>query len=383
MSSPAAPAPDTPVLDPHADIVDLTAAVVDVPSVSGDERALADAVEQALRTHAPHLEVIRDGDTVIARTHRGLPQRILLAGHLDTVPIAGNVPSTRRVREGREELVGRGSCDMKGGVAVFLKGAVEATDAPVDLTWIFYDHEEVAAADNSLTRIAAEHAEYLAADLAILGEPTIAGIEGGCKGTMKLEVAAHGVAAHSARDWVGDNAIHHLGAVLRRLEDYEARRAVIDGLEYRECLNAVLIDGGIAGNVIPDRAVATLNYRFAPDTSIEQAEAHVRELLADLPVEVTVTDAAPGALPGLDTPAARQVLEALGEDVRVDAKQGWTDVARFAPLGVPAVNFGPGDPLLAHTADEHVPYADLRATLDGLRRILAPAGTEPGDTLGA
>ncbi|WP_010534094.1 succinyl-diaminopimelate desuccinylase [Brachybacterium squillarum] len=383
MSSPAAPAPDTPVLDPHADIVDLTAAVVDVPSVSGDERALADAVEQALRTHAPHLEVIRDGDTVIARTHRGLPQRILLAGHLDTVPIAGNVPSTRRVREGREELVGRGSCDMKGGVAVFLKGAVEATDAAVDLTWIFYDHEEVAAAENSLTRIAAEHPEYLAADLAILGEPTIAGIEGGCKGTMKLEVAAHGVAAHSARDWVGDNAIHHLGAVLRRLEDYEARRAVIDGLEYRECLNAVLIDGGIAGNVIPDRAVATLNYRFAPDTSIEQAEAHVRELLADLPVEVTVTDAAPGALPGLDTPAARQVLEALGEDVRVDAKQGWTDVARFAPLGVPAVNFGPGDPLLAHTADEHVPYADLRATLDGLRRILAPAGTEPGDTLGA
>ena len=360
-----------PVLDPRSDIADLTAAIVDIESVSGDERALADAVEAALREHAPHLEVLRDGDTVIARTHRGLPQRVLLAGHLDTVPLADNLPSTRRTRDGREELVGRGTCDMKGGVAVFLKLAVEADSAPSDLTWIFYDHEEVAAADNALTRIADEHPEYLEADFAILGEPTSAGVEGGCKGTMKLKITARGTAAHSARDWVGDNAIHHLAPVLERLAAYEARRAVIDGLEYRECLNVVSICGGIAGNVIPDRASAVLNYRFAPDTSLEQAEAHVREVLAGLDLEIEVIDAAGGALPGLDNDAARGFLAALGQDVPLAAKQGWTDVARFSALGTPAVNFGPGDPLLAHTDDEHVPLADLEAALAGLRRFLA------------
>ncbi|MBB5831952.1 succinyl-diaminopimelate desuccinylase [Brachybacterium aquaticum] len=365
MTSHAAPA-----LDPSADIVDLTAAIVDIESVSGNERALADAVEQTLRAHAPHLEVLRDGDTVIARTARGLDRRVLLAGHLDTVPVADNLPSSRRTHEGREELVGRGTCDMKGGVAVLLKLAVEADAAPMDLTWIFYDHEEVAAADNSLTRLAAERPELLEADFAILGEPTSAGVEGGCKGTMKLEVTARGIAAHSARDWVGDNAIHHLAPVLERLSAYEARRAVIDGLEYRECFNAVAISGGIAGNVIPDRASATLNYRFAPDTTEAQAEAHVREVLAGLDLEIEVTDSAPGALPGLDTPAAREFLAALGDEVTVAAKQGWTDVARFSALGTPAVNFGPGDPLLAHTDDEHVPLADLRTALEGLRRFL-------------
>lgn len=358
-------------LDPHADIAELTAAIVDIESVSGNEEALADAIEQALRTHAPHLEVLRDGDTVIARTHRGLPRRVLLAGHLDTVPVAANLPSSRRVRDGREELVGRGSCDMKGGVAVFLKLAVEAVAAPVDLTWLFYDHEEVAAAQNSLTRLAAEHPEHLAADFAVLGEPTSAGVEGGCKGTMKLEVTARGTAAHSARDWVGDNAIHALAPVLERLSAYRPRRAVIDGLEYRECLNAVAISGGIAGNVIPDRARATLNYRFAPDTTVAQAEAHVREVLSGLELEIEVTDSAGGALPGLDHDAARDFLAALGGEVPVAAKQGWTDVARFASLGIPAVNFGPGDPLLAHTDDEHVPLADLETALAGLRRVLS------------
>lgn len=375
------PDPAVPVLDPRADIVELTAAVVDIESVSGNERALADAVEQALRTHAPHLEVIRDGDTVIGRTELGRAQRVVLAGHLDTVPLAGNLPSSRRVRDGREELVGRGTVDMKGGVAVFLALAVEAAEPPVDLTWIFYDHEEVAAADNSLTRIAAERPELLQGDFAILGEPTSAAVEGGCKGTMKLEVTARGVAAHSARDWVGDNAIHRLAPVLERLAAYQARRVEIDGLEYRECLNAVAVDGGIAGNVIPDRAHATLNYRFAPDRSVAQAEAHVREVLAGLDLEIEVSDAAAGALPGLDSPAARSFLAALGPDVPVAAKQGWTDVARFSALGTPAVNFGPGDPLLAHTDDEHVPLEDLRRALASLRRWLGLSDADA--TLGA
>lgn len=369
MSTPRTPA-TAPALDPLADIVDLTAAIVDIPSVSGDEGALADAVELALRSFAPHLTVERDGDTVVARTRFGHARRVVLAGHLDTVPVAANLPSTRRERDGVDELVGRGTCDMKGGVAIFLQLAVLAVAPPVDLTWIFYDHEEVAAADNSLTRIAHTHPEWLSGDFAILGEPTSAGVEGGCKGAMKLEVTARGVAAHAARDWVGDNAIHKLAPVLGRLERYEARSAVIDGLTYRECLNAVAIDGGIAGNVIPDRAHLRLNYRFAPDTSPEQAEAHVRDVLAGCDVEIEVSDVAAGALPGLDSPAAREFLAALGDDVPVAAKQGWTDVARFSALGVPAVNFGPGDPLLAHTDDEHVAVQELRDALTSLGRWL-------------
>lgn len=369
------PAPGAPVLDPHADIVDLTAAIVDIESVSGNERALADAVEQALRAHAPHLEVIRDGDTIIARTHLGHDARVVIAGHLDTVPVADNLPS--HLREGADgpELVGRGTCDMKGGVAVMLALAVHEHTAPRDVTWIFYDHEEVEAEKNSLTRIAREHPEYLAGDVAILGEPTAGAVEGGCKGTMKLQVTARGTAAHSARDWVGDNAVHKLAQVLQRLADYRARTAVIDGLEYRECLNAVHIEGGIAGNVIPDHAQVLVNYRFAPDTSCAQAEAHVRELLDGIDVEIEVVDQAEGALPGLDTPAARDLLAALGEDVEVRAKQGWTDVARFSALGTPAVNVGPGDPLLAHTDDEHVPVSDLREVLSALGRFLGSAAT--------
>ena len=359
-----------PALDPRGDIVDLAAAIVDVESVSGYESALADAVERALRAHAGHLTVQRDGDTVIARTDLGRPQRVLLAGHLDTVPVARNLPSRREERDGAEVLWGRGTVDMKGGVAVFLQLAVLAEDPPVDLTWVFYDHEEVAAADNSLTRIAREAPQHLMADFAILGEPTSAGVEAGCKGTMKLDVTARGKAAHSARDWVGDNAIHKLAPVLHRLADYEARIAVIDGLQYRECLNAVLADGGVAGNVIPDRARLTVNYRFAPDTTPAQAEAHVRELLEGCDVEIEVTDSAAGALPGLDTAPARAFLAALGDGVRIDAKQGWTDVARFSALGIPAVNYGPGDPLLCHTDDEHLRVDELRDAVATLGRWL-------------
>ena len=351
-----------PALDLAGDPVALTAALVDVPSVSGDERALADAVEAALRA-LPHLEVVRDGDAVLARTHLDRPRRVLLAGHLDTVPVADNLPS----RRAGDLLHGCGTSDMKAGDAVFLHLAATLPEPRHDLTLVFYDCEEVEAARNGLGRIERALPDWLAADLALLGEPTDGLVEAGCQGTLRVEVRTHGRRAHSARSWLGDNAVHGAAEVLNRLTAYRARRVTIDGCEYREGLQAVRIAGGVAGNVVPDECVVTVNFRFAPDRNVADAEAHVRQVFAGY--ELTVTDASPGALPGLAAPAAREFLAATGATPR--AKYGWTDVSRFAALGIPALNYGPGDPNLAHTREEHVAVAQITRSVDVLRRFLA------------
>jgi succinyl-diaminopimelate desuccinylase len=366
------PTPGTgPVLDLRGDLVALFRAVCDVPSVSGDERALADAVEAALRTVA-HLEVVRDGDTVVARTVLGRERRVVVAGHLDTVPLTvpPNLP-TRVVGEGAHaEVWGRGTVDMKGGVAVALALAAELDAPEQDVTWVFYDNEEVAADLNGLGRLARNRPDLLEADFAVLGEPTSAGLEGGCNGTLRAEVRVPGVAAHSARSWTGTNAIHAAHEVLDRLAAYVPQEIEVDGLVYREGMNAVGITGGIAGNVVPDECVVTVNFRFAPSRSVAEAEQHVRDLFTGF--AVTLTDAAPGARPGLDDPLAADFAAAvLGVTGGAPApKYGWTDVARFAELGVPAVNFGPGDPLLAHKDDERCPVGQLALCRDALRAWL-------------
>lgn len=359
----------TTPLDLTADLTTLTARVCDIASVSGDEAALADAVEAALAAY-PHLEVLRDGDTVVARTHLGRASRVVVAGHLDTVPVADNLP-TRLEGEGEDAVLwGRGTVDMKGGVAVQLALAASLTEPTRDVTWVFYDHEEVDASLSGLGRVARRHPEWLAADFAVLGEPTDAGLEGGCNGTLRAEVRVTGVAAHSARAWTGVNAIHAAAPVLARLAAYEPASVEVDGLVYREGLNAVLIGGGVATNVVPDRCIVTVNYRFAPSRTVAEATAHVEDLFAGF--EVVVTDAAGGARPGLDDPAAAEFAAAvLGVTGGAPApKYGWTDVARFAELGIPAVNFGPGDPLLAHKDDERLPVAQLALCHDALRAWL-------------
>jgi len=350
------------VLDLTADPVELTATLVDVPSVSGDEDALADAVEVALRVQAPHLEIVRSGASVLARTNLGRERRVLLAGHLDTVPIAENLPS----RRDGDLLYGCGTSDMKAGDAMITHLAATLPYPRHDLTLVLYDCEEVEAVRNGLGRIERELPAWLAADLAILAEPTNATVEAGCQGTLRAEVRATGRRAHSARSWLGDNAIHRAAPILDRLGAYEPRTVDIDGCGYREGLQAVRIAGGVAGNVVPDECLVTVNFRFAPDRSADAAERHVREVFDGYPL--AVTDLSAGALPGLEGPAAKEFLTVTG--AAPSAKYGWTDVSRFAALGVAALNFGPGDPNLAHTREEHVDVRRITQATDVLRRFL-------------
>jgi succinyl-diaminopimelate desuccinylase len=344
------------LLDLRQDVALLTSAIIDINSVSGNETELADAVEAALRA-LPRYTVVRDGDAIIARTELGRPERVILAGHLDTVPLPtvpgslGTVPATWESGvPGEGILFGRGTTDMKGGVAVQLALAATLFDGgrepDRDVTFVFYDHEEVEAVKSGLGRLVRNHGEL--------------------HGTSRFEATTLGETAHSARAWMGSNAIHAAAPILARLAAYEPRTINVDGLDYRESLNAVKINGGTAGNVIPDRCVVEINYRFAPDKTPDEAEAHVRELLEGF--EVVRTDAAAGARPGLNHPAAASFVAAVGAEPK--PKYGWTDVARFSELGIPAVNFGPGDPLLAHKDNEHVDADAIRECLRALRTWL-------------
>jgi succinyl-diaminopimelate desuccinylase len=358
------------------DPVALTRALVDVESVSGQEKAITDLVENALR-EAPYLQVDRVGNVVRAQARSGAgsaatPERIaavagtgghvILAGHLDTVPVHDNLPA----RLVGDLLYGCGTSDMKSGAALALHLAVTVPEPVFDVTYLFYDCEEIEAARNGLRQVSVSHPQWLAADFAVLLEPTYGLVEAGCQGTLRAAVAIPGVRAHSARSWQGVNAIHGAAPVLARLAGYSARRVTIDGCDYHEGLNAVHIRGGVAGNVIPDECVVEVNFRFAPDRTVEQAEAHVREVFAGH--DVRLLDSAPGALPALDAAPARAFLTAVGHPPV--GKLGWTDVARFAALGVPALNYGPGDPNVAHASDERVELAKIRAGAEVLRRWL-------------
>jgi succinyl-diaminopimelate desuccinylase len=350
------------VLDLFADPVALCAALIDVESVSGDEARLADLIEAALLAQASHLSLMRIGNSIIARTTGSHSERVILAGHIDTVPIHHNVPS----HFAGDRLFGAGASDMKSGVALQLHLAAEVTDPNREITFVFYECEEIEAERNGLTRIARDRPDLLAGDFAILLEPTDGVVEGGCQGTMRVEVRTRGVRAHSARSWLGENAIHRAGEVLDLLNEHEPRRVLIDGLEYREGLQAVAINGGVAGNVIPDECVVTINYRFAPDRSEADAMRFLRKFFDGFPVRLI--DSAPGALPGLTRPGAQEFIAKIGG--MPAPKLGWTDVARFTQLNIPAVNFGPGNPSLAHTVDESVDIELIRRGAIQLREWL-------------
>lgn len=358
-------------LDPRLPVGELTRCLLEIESVSGNEGPLADAVEEALRA-LPHLDVIRDGDAIVARTDLGRTERVAVVGHLDTVPLVEGL----EVRLDGDTLWGRGAVDMKGGVAVILSLAATIVTPSRDVTWILYDHEEVADELNGLRRILDRRPELLQVDFAVLAEPTAGRIEGGCNGTLRFEVEVPGVAAHSARAWKGVNAIHRAAPVLTALADYAPATVSVDGLEFREGLNAVGIAGGVAGNIAPGRCVVTVNYRYAPDKTRDQAVAHVHEVLDRSGVEglsISVVDHGASCRPSLEAPAARAFVDraiAMGAGGPA-AQPAWTDVARFGVLGIPAVNFGPGDPDLAHSDEERVSVAEIERVRKGIEAWLA------------
>jgi succinyl-diaminopimelate desuccinylase len=351
---------------PPSDLLALTAELVDITSESRQEQALVAWLEAEL-AHRTWLELTRVGDNLVARTQLGRPYRLVLAGHTDTVPANGNTVA----RLAGDRLHGLGASDMKGGLAVMLEAARTIESPAVDVTYVFYAREEIAAVESGLGELFATRPDLLEGDAALIGEPTAATIEAGCQGTLRMRVELVGERAHTARPWMGTNAVHRLGEVLAALAAYQERRPVLDGCEYREALQAVAVSGGVAANVVPDRAELVLNHRFAPDRDAAAAEAHVRALLEPFLGEgdtVELVDHADGAPPDLDHP----LLAALRErnDLPVFAKLGWTDVARFAAHGVPAANFGPGDATIAHTAGEYVDRAALERCWDAVADLL-------------
>ncbi|HET9600213.1 MAG TPA: succinyl-diaminopimelate desuccinylase [Acidimicrobiales bacterium] len=348
------------------DLLELTARLVDIPSESHHEEAITDFLASEL-AGAPWLDVERVGANLVARTDLGRPQRLVVAGHTDTVPVRGNLPSRREA----DVLWGCGASDMKSGLAVMLALARTVSDPAVDVTWVFYEAEEVDAEHNGLGRLFRERPQLLEGEVALLGEPTDGVIEAGCQGTMRLRVVLRGATAHTARPWMGRNAIHRLTGLLGALSAYESRLPVIDGCEYREALQAVRVEGGVAGNVVPDEATVLVNHRFAPDRTPAEAEAQVRALLEPWMDEgdlMEMVDCADGAAPSLTHPLLEALIQRNGLSVR--AKLGWTDVARFAAHGIPAANFGPGDATLAHTKDEWVARAPIERTYAALEDLL-------------
>jgi len=355
---------------PADDLLTLTAALVAVPSVSRDEQELADRVERRLAERAPGLALTRIGNNVIVRTELGRDRRVVLGGHLDTVPANAN----ELPRLDGDVLHGLGSADMKGGLAVLLRLAEEiaaGAEPGVDTTLFFYEGEEIAEEYNGLRRVFADRPELLAGDFSVLLEPTSGHIEAGCQGTLHLRAHFDGDRAHSARPWQGSNAIHAAAEVLHRLAGHESDTVMVEGLPYRESLQVVRIEGGVANNVVPDSCTLVVNRRFAPRYSVDEAQAQVEKLLAGAD-RIEVVNASPAAPPNLDHPLVAEFVETLAVDV--EPKLGWTDVARFAARGVPAVNFGPGDPDVAHTADERVTRASIEDCYAALSRFLRLAG---------
>ena len=339
----------------------LTLDLVNISSVSKDETSIADSIEEALKK-CNHLKLTRVNNSLVAQTSFGNKQRVVIAGHIDTVPANNNFPG----KINNSEVVGLGSVDMKSGIAVALKLASEITSSNFDITYLFYESEEIETKFNGLELITKQQKDLLNCDFAILMEPTNGILEVGCQGSLRFEVSTSGKRSHSARWWNGENAIHKTNKILEILNNYKSREPEIDGYKFREGLQAVKINGGIAGNVVPDSVSVSINHRFAPDTSIDQATTNMKNLFKDF--NFLLVDAANAAPTGLSNPVIKDFVSSIGKSIA--PKFGWTDVARFASNGIPAINFGPGDPNLAHHPDEKVLISQINDVYESLKKWL-------------
>jgi succinyl-diaminopimelate desuccinylase len=340
--------------------------LVSISSLSHHESALATHVENSLRANA-NLEVERVGDNVVARTTGHHATRVIVAGHLDTVP--GD--SSLTVIEG-DELIGLGACDMKGSLAVMLALALDEAPRSLEVTWIFYAREEISRSESGLVELIELRPDLVLGDVAILAEPTAGAVEAGCQGTLRVRVDVVGQRAHTARPFTGRNAIHRVAEIITRVAQYVPRTVVLDGVEFAEQLQVVFVDGGVAANVVPDAATITINHRVAPDRSRDDAASWLRSYLGDLIEdgdEFLVVDWAPSAKPMLTNERLEALVKLTGTPPR--GKWGWTDVATFQELAIPSTNFGAGDPLLAHRSDEKITRDELELFERVLRDWLA------------
>jgi succinyl-diaminopimelate desuccinylase len=353
----------------EAELVALTARLVDVPSVSGNESAIADLVVAELRPECPPCDLVRSGNNVILRGP-ARPDRpsIVLAGHLDTVPAAGNEKSRLR----GELLYGLGASDMKAGLAVMLALArtVDWVQARANLTFVFYDCEEIALERNGLRKLFPDFPWLAQQELAILLEPTDNAVELGCLGTLNARITALGRSAHSARPWQGENAIYKAVPFLARFASLAPRPIEVSGVTFQETFQITLAEGGRAKNVVPDRFVLNVNYRYAPTRTSAEAVAELRAMVPP-GFEFDVVDVAPPGVVRADHPLVQDLLGRFRLERR--AKQAWTDVAQFTERGVAAVNFGPGVPAQAHQADEHVPVENLMRSYEVLHTFVTAA----------
>jgi succinyl-diaminopimelate desuccinylase len=356
----------------RARLATRTLDLVTIPSVSGDEAAVLTYVARAME--AFEVDLIDDLDAValfVPRVRRTEAPLVLLCGHVDTVPGGGAVAPSRV----GEAVVGRGAADMKGGLAVMIEVAasIRGPRGDLDVGYLFFGREELPSPESALRPLLERSTAAASAELAIVMEPTANALEVGCLGNLNVAVTARGAAAHTARPWLGDNAIHRIVRALGPLGELPTRDVEIDGLIFREVVNVTAIEGGVATNVVPDVAGARVNYRYAPNRTPAEAEARLLELLAGHDVEVRIEGNAP---PGPVT-AANPLVGRLRERGRLEVgpKQAWTPVAEFAAAGVDAVNFGPGDPRYAHRDDERVDVDALGRSFEVLMAFLEPLGS--------
>ena len=334
--------------------------LINISSVTGDEILILDFIEEFLSKNNFSGELIRNDGGVIA-IPKNSSQKIALVGHVDTVPLS----KTQKLKFDDIDLIsGRGSVDMKGGISIILHSLVEENQ---DIIGVFYTAEEGPYEMNGLGDLMPTILSNKNLEFSIILEPTNCEIELGCLGTLNANIKLKGIAAHSARPWVGENPIYKIGDISKKVSDNEITLLDIEGLEFKQVLSITKVSSGIANNVIPDEAILNINFRFSPEMTNDDAQNFINNMFSEFG-EIEITSSSEGAMPNIENSNIKNFISSTG--LSPNPKQAWTDIARFYSHGIASVNFGPGDPLLAHTADEHVSKKQLLESYELLMNFL-------------